>query len=275
MGWAGIGSCAWSENMRLGWRGGGLEACRVPLVDETSIRRRHRYVTVVACGESGKVLAMTPGRTKGSLARFFRDQGTWWCRQVGTVVTDGSRSYQAVIIHYLPHATHVLDRFHVTRWFAQGLTLVWLELQRREPNQRQPTIRAGPVPSPVHPATPSRPSHRNPPGPSRPAPRRVSMAAARLGRSPRALCQLYEADNLEGANQALGRFTDLYDSGQIPEYHQVMATLVGWGKEIMAYHTTQRASNGPIEGINNLLQVLRRVAHGSPTTTTAPPEESS
>ena len=34
---------------------------RVLLVDETSIRRRHRYVTVVACGETGKVLAMTEG----------------------------------------------------------------------------------------------------------------------------------------------------------------------------------------------------------------------
>ena len=37
--------------------------CRVLLVDETSIRRRNRYVTVVACGDSGKVLAMIPGRT--------------------------------------------------------------------------------------------------------------------------------------------------------------------------------------------------------------------
>ena len=63
--------------------------CRVLLVDETSIRRRHRYVTVVACGDSGKVLAMIPGRTKGSLSRFFRDQGAWWCRQVEIVVSDG------------------------------------------------------------------------------------------------------------------------------------------------------------------------------------------
>ena len=67
--------------------------CRVLLVDETSIRRRHRYVTVVACGETGKILAMIPGRTKASLARFFRDQGAWWCRQVETVVPDGSRPY--------------------------------------------------------------------------------------------------------------------------------------------------------------------------------------
>ena len=65
---------------------------RVLLVDETSIRHRHRYVTVVACGDSGKVLAMIPGRTKGSLARFFRDQGPDWCRKVELVVSDGSRS---------------------------------------------------------------------------------------------------------------------------------------------------------------------------------------
>ena len=52
--------------------------CRVLLVDETSIRRRHRYVTVVACGDTKQVLAMIPGRTKGSLARFFREQGQRW-----------------------------------------------------------------------------------------------------------------------------------------------------------------------------------------------------
>ena len=106
---------------------------RVLLVDETSIRRRHRYVTVVACGDSGKVLAMIPGRTKGSLARFFRDQGAWWCEQVEIVVSDGSRSYKAAIAQYLPDALHVLDRFHVARWFTEELTLVQRELQRRPP----------------------------------------------------------------------------------------------------------------------------------------------
>lgn len=62
---------------------------------ETAIRRRHRYVTVVACGDTKQVLAMIPGRTKGSLSRFLRDQGPRWCRGVEIVVTDGSRSYQA------------------------------------------------------------------------------------------------------------------------------------------------------------------------------------
>ena len=74
--------------------------------------------------------------------------------------------------------------------------------------------------------------------------------------------QLYEAEDLDQANQALGRFADLYATGQIPEYHQVVDTIIAWGEEILAYHGNRRVSNGPLEGTNNLLQVLRRVAHG-------------
>ena len=46
------------------------------------------------------------------------------------------------------------------------------------------------------------------------------------------------------------------------EYHQVVDTIIAWGAQILAYHTSRQVSNGPLEGINNLLQVLRRVAHG-------------
>ena len=76
------------------------------------------------------------------------------------------------------------------------------------------------------------------------------------------LYRIYEADDLDGANEALGRFADLYATGQIPEYHKIVDTIIAWGAQILAYHSCRRASNGPLEGINNLLQVLRRVAHG-------------
>ena len=234
---------------------------RVLLVDETSIRRRHRYVTVVACGDSGKVLAMIPGRTKGSLARFFRDQGAWWCEQVEIVVSDGSRSYQAAIAQYLPDALHVLDRFHVARWFTEGLTLVRRELQRRPPDQRPPTfepdlfrarftlLRRADHLTEAHQAHLDRLFDAHP---------RLRTAWDAL----QELYQLYEADDLDQANEALGRFADLYATGQIPEYRDIVDTIIAWGEEILAYHSSRRASNGPIEGINNLLQVLRRVAHG-------------
>jgi len=235
--------------------------CRVLLVDETSIQRRHRYVTVVACGDTGEVLAMIPGRTKGSLTRFFRDQGAWWCRQVEIVVSDGSRSYQAAISQYLPDAVHVLDRFHVARWFTEGLTLVRREIQRRPADQRPPTyepdlfrarftlLRRADHLSDGHQAHLDRLFDAHP---------RLRTAWDAL----QELYRIYEADDLDSANEALGRFADLYATGQIPEYREIVDTIIAWGKEILAYHPSRRASNGPLEGINNLLQVLRRVAHG-------------
>lgn len=238
-----------------------VRPCRVLLVDETSIRRRHRYVTVVACGDTKQVLAMIPGRTKASLARFFREQGPRWCRGVEIVVSDGSRSYQAAIAQYLPDARHVLDRFHVVRWFTEGLTLVRRELQRRDPDQRPPAFEPDLFRARftlLRRADHLTDAHRTHLEALFKAYPRLRTAWDAL----QELYQLYEADDLQGANQALARFADLYDTGQIPEYHDVVDTIISWGEEILAYHSGRRVSNGPIEGINNLLQVLRRVAHG-------------
>ena len=43
------------------------QKCRLLLVDETSIRKRHRYVTVVVNGDTGQVLAMFPATLQSSV----------------------------------------------------------------------------------------------------------------------------------------------------------------------------------------------------------------
>ncbi len=75
---------------------------------------------------------------------------------------------------------------------------------------------------------------------------------------------LYLADDRDGALAALDRFSDLYDTGEIPEFHDVVDTFLAWSTEILAFHDDDvgRISNGRLEGTNNKLQVLRRVAHG-------------
>ena len=72
---------------------------------------------------------------------------------------------------------------------------------------------------------------------------------------------LYQADDLQGALDALQRFADLYETGQIPEYHNTVDTILNWSDEILNWHHSRR-SNGPLEGTNNLIQTLRRTAHG-------------
>ncbi len=66
------------------------QRCRVLLVDETSIRKRHRYVTVLVNGDTGEVLAMVPHRDTQALSGFLAAQGPRWCKAVKVVVSDGS-----------------------------------------------------------------------------------------------------------------------------------------------------------------------------------------
>ncbi len=73
---------------------------------------------------------------------------------------------------------------------------------------------------------------------------------------------LYLADDEAGALAALDRFTDLYQTGDLPEFYKIVNTLLAAMPRILAWHTAGRPSNGRIEGTNNLLQVLRRTAHG-------------
>ncbi len=76
------------------------------------------------------------------------------------------------------------------------------------------------------------------------------------------LHQLYLAKDRKGALEALDRFADIYDTGLIPEFSDTVDTFLAWHNQILDWHRAGRPSNGRIEGTNNLLQVLRRKAHG-------------
>ena len=114
--------------------------CRVLLVDETSMRKRHRYVTVIVNADTGRTLAMVEHRSSAALSAFLMSQPHKWRRGVKVVVTDGSRAYKASVDACLPHARHVLDRFHVIRWFCAGLTAARRDIQRREPHGVKPAF---------------------------------------------------------------------------------------------------------------------------------------
>lgn len=118
---------AWSGELEAHRR---RRRCRVLLVDETSLRRRHRYVTVLSDGETGAVLGVVRHRDSQALAGFLQRQGPNWCRSVKVVVSDGSKAYRSAIGRHLPGAQHVLDRFHVCRWFASGVIEVRRRVQR-------------------------------------------------------------------------------------------------------------------------------------------------
>ena len=148
------------------------------------------------------------------------------------------------------------------RWFAAGLTLVRRDLQRRQPAGVKPAfdpqvfrarfllLRRGDTLE-EHDQAPPRPALRHP-----------TQGSKQAGRPSKNSTAFYLADDRDGALEALNRFTDLYITGQLPEFHHVVDTIIAWSDQILDWHSAGRPSNGRIEGTNNLLQVLRRVAHG-------------
>jgi transposase len=77
----------WSQRLQANRR---KKRCRTLLVNETSLRRGHRYVTVVSNAETGEVLGVVKHRDFRALSTFLASQGQRWCRRVEVVVTDGS-----------------------------------------------------------------------------------------------------------------------------------------------------------------------------------------
>ena len=117
---------------------------------------------------------MVEHRSSAALSAFLMQQGHRWCKGVKVVVSDGSKAYKAAIGAHLGHARHVLDRFHVIRWFSAGLTQVRRDVQRRpegskpafEPEVFRARVRAAETRRHPHrrrPGAPRRPLRRPPP----------------------------------------------------------------------------------------------------------------
>lgn len=87
-----------------------------------------------------KPLSIVKYRDAKALGGFLKAQGHRWCRGVRVVVSDGSKSYRSAIQAHLGHATHVLDRFHVARWFAAAMIEVRRRIQRIGPPGSRPAF---------------------------------------------------------------------------------------------------------------------------------------
>ena len=67
------------------------QRCKVLLVDETSMRKRCRYVTVIACGDTGHTLAVVEHRSSAALTQLLMSQRHKWRRGVKSSSATGQR----------------------------------------------------------------------------------------------------------------------------------------------------------------------------------------
>jgi len=72
---------------------------------------------------------------------------------------------------------------------------------------------------------------------------------------------LYRAADLDEARFTLHPLYTWAATGP-PECRRLAATVRRWEKEILAWHTTGGASNGPTEAVNLLIKKIKRTGHG-------------
>jgi transposase len=92
-------------------------------VDEVSYRRRHRYLTVVADHDSGRIVWVRKGRNSATLQAFFDELGDRR-QSIRAVSIDMSGDYQRAIRQAAPQAEIAFDPFHVVRVGADAVDQV-------------------------------------------------------------------------------------------------------------------------------------------------------
>jgi transposase len=98
-------------------------------IDEISVGRGHRYLTVVLDLDSGAVVFVGEGKGADSLLPFWKRARAAHAR-IKAVATDMSPAYTLAVRQNLPKAIHVFDRFHVIKLFNERFSLFRQELQR-------------------------------------------------------------------------------------------------------------------------------------------------
>jgi transposase len=225
-----------------------------------------RYVTGIidlSPGRPARLLDVVDGRTGAGLVRWLDARGPDWRRQVRVAALDPFRGYGTALATALPHATRVLDAFHVVRLAGAALD----EVRRRV--QHEQTGHRGRATDPLYRVR-----------------RRLRRRADRLTAHTKARIEHYLAagdpdgevwaawivyqqvmavyaapDPDTGRDRATQTIRDALDC-PIPEIQRLGRTLAAWKAELLAYFNTGGVSNGPTEAVNLLIEKTRRAAHG-------------
>lgn len=144
-----------AELMRIAWRTVGWICERVMAeqtatrdlfaglerigVDEISIRKGHRYLTVVVDHDSGRLVWIGSGRERKTVERFLDLLGAERCKQLRLVSCDMAEWITRPVSERCPNATVCYDPFHLVKLATDALDDIRREVwnEARRAGQRQ------------------------------------------------------------------------------------------------------------------------------------------
>lgn len=111
-----------------------LDGVRRVGIDEIAHRKGHRYLTVVTCHDTGRIVWAGKGRDAATLRGFFDALGPERSAALTHVSADGAEWIHTVVAQRAPQAVLCLDPFHVVAWATKALDAVrrdtWNQLRK-------------------------------------------------------------------------------------------------------------------------------------------------
>ena len=105
-----------------------LDGLRRIGIDEISHRKGHRYLTVIVCHDTGRLVWAAAGRDRKTIEAFLDQLGESRCKQVELVSCDMASWIAAPVAERLPDAVRCVDPFHVVQLATDALDIVRREV---------------------------------------------------------------------------------------------------------------------------------------------------
>ncbi len=227
-------------------------------IDEISIGKRHRYLTVVLNLVSGAVVFVGEGKGADALEPFWKRLRRSGAR-VEAVAIDMSAAYWSAVRDNIPNAAIVFDHFHVMKLFNEKLSDLRRDLYREATEMMHKDVLKGTRWLLLM-------NYENLDESKNERTRleeaiRLNAPLATAYYMKEELRELWELDAYEEAEKFLMDWILRAESSGIAMLKKFAKTLRIHALGILAYYDYP-ISTGPLEGTNNKIKTMKRQAYG-------------
>jgi transposase len=251
-----------------------LEGVEAVGVDETAFQaasptRSTSFITGIVDltrrpGGAARLLDVVEDRGASALVGWMNQRQPRWRAGIEVAALDPYRGYARALRTALPHATRVLDAFHITRLGFAAVDEVRRRIQREQTGHRG---RAGDPLYGIRRVLRRGFEHHSEHSWTKlmaglDAGDTHDEQLARAWIAAQELRLIFSCPDRARAEPHLYRWLVYRADAEIPELARLARTLDSWRPELLAYFDTEAISNGPTEAINLLIKKIKRVGHG-------------
>ena len=231
---------------------------RLLAIDEISIGKGHRYLTVVLDLVTGAIVFVGDGKGTEALKPFWKRLKVAKA-QIEAVAMDMSPAYIAAVVQNLPGTAIVFDHFHVIKLFNENLSDLRRDLHREATEKLHKDVLKGTrwllLKNPEN-----LDESRNEPNRLKEA-LKLNEPLATAYYMKDDLRRVWEQRNKKAAERLLDAWIRRAENSGIRMLMKFARTLAMHRNQILNYYD-YRISTGPLEGTNTKIRVLQRKAYG-------------